>query len=80
MCRYRQASRQIFDIFKSSMPTATLEKAGIDEAFLGMDSALHVRENAQSTPADLGIQRNPEALHLQQHCRVQLTAEIVAQM
>ena len=34
-CRYRKASGQIFRIFKACFPSATLEKASIDEAYLG---------------------------------------------
>jgi hypothetical protein len=39
-CRYRKASAQIFAIFKSVFPSATLEKASIDEAYLGANTVL----------------------------------------
>ena len=35
MCRYRKASAEIFNVFKAFFPSVVLEKASIDEAYLG---------------------------------------------
>ena len=44
-CRYRKASAQIFCIFRAFFPTVVIEKASIDEAYLGA-LQLHARLHA----------------------------------
>jgi nucleotidyltransferase/DNA polymerase involved in DNA repair len=42
--RYRKASSQIFAIFKAFFPNVVIEKASIDEAFLGALASFLARE------------------------------------